>query len=456
MVIQMKEKKFKELEIILSDFSCDKNCPYCTAKITKREVVKDDIHMLSLYVGQLKELGYQFHYVTIGGNGEPTKHSFKKLKEIVELFDDYDIPVKRVLTSGNIFRKEEAEKYNLFTSHNWVFEVTTTSIDTNLDRNVLGYDHNYFQTDAFSKARIRLNYVLLKSNYSKMVDEIKAFLQKYPNIETLALKLLNVNTKTGLVDNPRSLWIVENAISKDKREEIKAILDQNFTYSGEAYDTFSWKVDDKHEVYFSWKKMKYGFSDLVYYGNRFVNYQLEDVELPFLPKVYFACQFNKKMVDEKRFTLKEDFRAKLIGNEDDFTNFNNHSFIKNSDGKLLYQYLGPFYNEMASDGNLTSSVCSEVVQTENDLIDKCDIFIAYFDSKLSPGSITELTYASFKKKKIIIFYQVEDSVSYELKSSNWYPIVSGRLVAGTGDVVEIPVSGTDDVLEYFEKGKMTW
>src|SRR5699024_3994662 len=104
----------------------------------------------------------------------------------------------------------------------------------------------------------------------------------------------SVNTKTGLVDNPRSLWIVENAISKDKREEIKAILDQNFTYSGEAYDTFSWKVDDKHEVYFSWKKMKYGFSDLVYYGNRFVNYQLEDVELPFLPKVYFACQFNKK------------------------------------------------------------------------------------------------------------------------------------------------------------------
>lgn len=47
----MKEKKFKELEIILSDFSCDKNCPYCTAKITKWEVVKDDIHMLSLYVG---------------------------------------------------------------------------------------------------------------------------------------------------------------------------------------------------------------------------------------------------------------------------------------------------------------------------------------------------------------------------------------------------------------------
>ena len=50
----------------------------------------------------------------------------------------------------------------------------------------------------------------------------------------------------------------------------------------------------------------------------------------------------------------------------------------------------------------------------------------------------------------------EDNISYELKSSNWYPIVSARLVAGKENVVEIPVSGTDDVLEYFEKGKMTW
>lgn len=452
----MKEKKFKELEIILSDFSCDKNCPYCTAKITKWEVVQDDIHMLSLYVGQLKELGYQFHYVTLGGNGEPTKHSIKKLREIVELFDDYDIPVKRVLTSGNVFREEEREKYDLFTSYGWIFEVTTTSIDNDLDRKVLGYDHNYFQSDAFSKARIRLNYVLLKSNFSSMIDEVREFFKRYPNIETLAIKLLNVNTKTGLVDNPRSSWIVENAIAKEQREEVKKLLDQNFTYLGEAYDTFSWKTEDGHEVYFSWKKMNYGFSDLVYYGNRFVNYQLEEVRLPFLPKIYFACQFHKEMLDDKHFTLKNDFRAKLIGKEEDFTNFNNHSFIKSSNGKLLYQYLGPFYNEKASDGELTSTVCCEVVQTENDLIDKCDIFMAYFDSKLSPGSITELTYASLQKKKIVIFYQVEDNISYELKSSNWYPIVSARLVAGSENVVEIPVRGMDEVYDYFRKGKKLW
>ena len=51
------DKNLKELEIILSDFACDKNCPYCTAKITKWPNVEDDIHSLELYVGQLKKKG---------------------------------------------------------------------------------------------------------------------------------------------------------------------------------------------------------------------------------------------------------------------------------------------------------------------------------------------------------------------------------------------------------------
>lgn len=415
---------YKELEIILSDFSCDKHCPYCTAKITQWPKVKDDIHLLSLYVGQFKELGYKFHYVTIGGNGEPTLHSYEKLKDIVEMFDDYDIPVKRVLTSGNIFRKPEKEKYDLFVSHGWMFEVTTTSFNNKLDRKILGYEHNYFETEAFKNARIRLNYVLLKNNIGHFIEDIKNFNNKYPNIETFALKLLNVNTKTGEVDNPLSSWIIKNAISKTERDYVASILNSKFQYNKDIFDACSWKMDDNHEIYFSWKKGKYGLHDLVWYGDKFVNYQLEEVSLPkILPKVYIASKFMKENINRK-LSFKNDFRTKLIGNENDFVDFNNHSFIRDSSGNLKYQYLGPFYNEKASDGSLTSSICEEVVQTENELIDKCDIFIVYFDSNISPGSITELIYAAFKKKKIEIYYVKEDDISYELKSSNWYPIVS--------------------------------
>lgn len=449
------EKDFKELEIILSDFKCDKNCPYCTAKITRWPIIDDDINMLSLYVGQLKELGYKFHYVTIGGNGEPTKHSFNKLKQIVELFDDYEgIGIKRVLTSGNVFRESEREKYNLFMEHNWMFEVTTTTIDNEVDRKVLGYNHNYFDTEVFKKARIRLNYVLLKDNVDKFVDEIKLFLLKYPNIETVALKLLNINTKTGRIDNSLSKWIKDNAIMKEERAMIADILNNNFVFQGEKFDTFSWKTELDKEIYFSYKSLEYGLYDLVYYGNKFINYNLESVSLThLLPKVYIGSKFNKKIINDNEFTLEDDFRTTLIGKENNFRYFNNSSFIRDKNGELKYQYLGPFYNEMASSGELTSDICEEVVSTENRLIDRCDLFIVYLDNNVSPGSITELTYASLNNKKIIIFYKREDDVKYDLKSSNWYPIVSARIIAGDDNVKIIPVSSEEEIVHHIKNNE---
>lgn len=429
-------KNYKELEIILSDYTCDKNCPYCTAKITRWNKETDAINLLELNVGQLKKLGYAFHYVTLGGNGEPTLHSINKLRDIVEMFDDYDIPIKRVLSSGNIFRPENKEKYDLFVTHNWMIEVTTTSFDNDVDREVLGYNHNYFETDAFKHARIRLNYVLLKSNIDKCIDDIKSFAQKYNNIETLALKLLNVNTKTGVADNPISEWIVKHGIPKENRNEIANMLSDNFEYIGEGYDTHSWRMTDGKEVYFSWKKLKYGLYDLVWYGDRFVTYQLEDVNLNLLDKIYIASKFVKE----------NDFREILIGNKSDFNNFNNHSFITGKNGNLKYQYIGPFYNEKASNGELTSSICDEVVAAENELVRNCDIFAVYLDENYSPGSITELTYAAILNKKIIIFYKKESNIKYEMKSTNWYPIINAKKFADNVEI--IAVNDQEEIIDY--------
>lgn len=441
-------KHFKELEIILSDYICNKNCPYCTAKITKWPVVKDDLYQLYLYVGQLKKLGYKFDYLTVGGNGEPTLHRYEKLKEIVEMFKDYDIPVKRVLTSGNVFKNAESKKFDLFHDNGWLFEVTTTSFDNKLDRETLKYDFNYFEFENFKKARIRLNYVMIKRNFSVFTNEIVSFSDKYPNIETLAIKLLNVNTKTGLVDNGYSDWIYKEAVSKDKRNEIKNILDSKFSYKGQSFDTFSWEMESGREVYFSWKKVKYGLYDLVYYGDRFMNYQLEDAEIDLLPKVYIASRFIKTESETEKIGFHNDFRSRLIGDDKLFVDFNNKTFVYNEAGIPTAQYIGPFYNEKASDGTLTSDICDEVVQTENKLIDRCNIFIAYFDEIISPGGITELIYAAFKKKAVVIFFKLEDDVKYELKTSCWYPITTVKQLNTHTEVY--PVKNENDVIKYIK------
>jgi len=445
-------KDFKELEIILSSFTCDKHCPYCTAKITKWDEVSDDIHMLSLNVGQFKELGYTFHYVTIGGNGEPTLHPYKKLKEIVEMFDGYDIPIKRVLTSGNVFRPEEKKKYDLFVNHGWVFEVTVTSADFSKSNKLQGYDFYYFDTPSFKNSMVRMNYVLLKENTKNMgfVNDIVKISRNYPNIETIALKFLNINTKTQKIDPDinESCWIANNFVAPSHRDEIKAVLDAEFEYVGEKFDTHSWRMPNGKEVYFSWKRVTYGMYDLVWYGNRFVNYQLETIELPLLPKIYVASRFIKE--NEKGvITFKNDFRTKLIGTEKDFVDFNNHSFIYSDAGATIAQYIGPFYNEKASDGTLTSTACEEVVNTENELIEKCDVFICYLDEILSPGGINELTYASLLGKKIIIFYKTEPHVKYKTQTSSWYPITFSMLKSDNCSV--FAVDGVEEVVKKISK-----
>ena len=47
--------KYKEFELILSSFKCNKNCPYCTAKITKWPNVDDKIDKFEEKLQYLKE-----------------------------------------------------------------------------------------------------------------------------------------------------------------------------------------------------------------------------------------------------------------------------------------------------------------------------------------------------------------------------------------------------------------
>ena len=47
--------KYKEFELIGSSYKCDKNCPYCTAKITKWPIVEDKFETLEEKLNYLKK-----------------------------------------------------------------------------------------------------------------------------------------------------------------------------------------------------------------------------------------------------------------------------------------------------------------------------------------------------------------------------------------------------------------
>ena len=82
--------KYKEFELIGSSFKRDKNCPYCTAKITKWPVVKNNFHLLEenrfewKYKGvpitfYAKKLDYGFSNIVFYG-GELVDYHLNKIK----------------------------------------------------------------------------------------------------------------------------------------------------------------------------------------------------------------------------------------------------------------------------------------------------------------------------------------------------------------------------------------
>ncbi len=137
-----------------------------------------------------------------------------------------------------------------------------------------------------------------------------------------------------------------------------------------------------------------------------------------MKKIYFAGKFNKTKNTNTSLedSLKNDFRSKLLGSSKLLTHFQENLIVNNK-----FQYMGPFYCEQASNGNFTSTDCSEVLNAEYNFIQKSDIVVVVFNESFSTGTIVELGWALNANKKIIILYQEEPS-NYTIKSEYWFAI----------------------------------
>ena len=272
--------KYKEFESIGSSFECDKNCPYCTAKITKWPVVDNKFELLEEKLKYLRDNNINFRYFIFCGNGEPSLLEFNDFKTIVEATRNVNIfDEKRLQSSGNIFYEDK--KLDLI-KNDFIIEITRVSLDSKEDMKILGYKRDYINTDNFKKAKIRLNYVLMKNkSFNEYFDEIKRYIEKYPNIVTVSLKTLNLNTRKDEIDNPYSQWIIENALTKDDTDKIIEFMNSNanFVTSDEKFfDRFEWNYNGVPITFYA-KKLDYGYSNIVYYGGELVDYHLNKINI---------------------------------------------------------------------------------------------------------------------------------------------------------------------------------
>ncbi len=115
--------------------------------------------------------------------------------------------------------------------------------------------------------------------------------------------------------------------------------------------------------------------------------------------------------------LKDDIRSKIVGNVKD-TVYASNGVVINKNKNVMY--IGGFYYEKQDENK---SVCENVVSEELKQIDKCDLVVANLTKYSAIASITEIIYAAFKRKKIVIFCDPKIT-SYEIEGEYWFPILT--------------------------------
>ena len=90
---------YKDFIMILSSYKCNKNCPYCIAKIERLPEIKEDLIQFKNQIDKLIQDKARFKYFVLSGNGEPSYYTYEFLEQIVSIvtnsgiFEDYRIQI---------------------------------------------------------------------------------------------------------------------------------------------------------------------------------------------------------------------------------------------------------------------------------------------------------------------------------------------------------------------------
>lgn len=155
-----------------------------------------------------------------------------------------------------------------------------------------------------------------------------------------------------------------------------------------------------------------------------------------MEKIYLGGKFHfDYMEDGYEEKASKDFRSLILGNKDLL--LNNSGKVRLSDN---LEYVGPYYFE--TDGMLDK----DIVSAEMEMIENCTAAFFLLEDGTCPGTVSEIIYAATLKKKIRLFYVIDENETESyLKSPCWYPITQCLLIAN--DLTEvIPCETYEDAI----------
>ncbi len=117
--------------------------------------------------------------------------------------------------------------------------------------------------------------------------------------------------------------------------------------------------------------------------------------------------------------LKNDLRSKIVGDVKKTVYASNGVKLKNNKNVM---YIGGFYYEKETPGKTT---CENVVYEELKQIDNCDLVVANLTKYSAIATVTEILYAAFQNKKIVIFCN-PNITSYQVEGEYWFPLLAAK------------------------------
>ena len=138
-------------------------------------------------------------------------------------------------------------------------------------------------------------------------------------------------------------------------------------------------------------------------------------------KLFYSGTYKVRheMINEKNVLemLKDDMRSKIVGN----VKYNKMGFPSNWMEIIdIYKEEKKVYYEKQ---DKSKTICENIVSEELKQIDNSDLVVVNLTKYSAIASITEIIYAAFKQKKIVIFCDPKIT-SYEVEGEYWFPILT--------------------------------
>lgn len=168
-------------------------------------------------------------------------------------------------------------------------------------------------------------------------------------------------------------------------------------------------------------------------------------------KLFISASFDSKHKDfyeqEAAYLLRNDIRSKILGDVNSFLNKpkKNESLLINPE----IVYVGGYYY-YAGINTDTFEGCEKLVDTQLKEIDTADLVLVVIDRCSAIATMSELLYAAYKNKEIVIFADPK-VCKLDINSKYWYAIEMAKTY--DDNITFINYKDVNEIIDYLRKYK---